>query len=250
MVVDMHGHWGNYVGFATFRADTAGMIRNMDRNKVNLTVISSHRALARKDGNTMDTLSAVKESGGRFLGYWVIHPGSEDDVASDVRAFENHRDSFIGFKIHGAFHQCPLDDPRYRYAFEYADSNRLPVLMHTWHETDYTGYKQVRSVVEKYQKATLLLGHGGFTDFRRFSVLAADNERAFMELCAVYALDSSIEFMVETAGAAKVIFGSDNPWFDPAYGIGCVRYSRISEEEKQMILHDNARGILNSIRCL
>ena len=55
-----------------------------------------------------------------------------------------------------------------------------------------------------------------------------------------------IEYMVETAGSEKVVFGSDLPWYSQHYHAGAVLFARISDEERHDILHRNAEGLLGS----
>lgn len=52
--------------------------------------------------------------------------------------------------------------------------------------------------------------------------------------------------MVREAGSEKIVFGTDLPWFDPHYGIGCVVFSRITDEDRHNILHRNAEQLLQS----
>ena len=246
-VIDLHGHWGLESGFTFFRHKLDEVLGEMDRNGVERMVLSSHRALSFPSGNIEATLPALEASDGRLLGYWVIHPDSTDGLRESVAEFELHRDHFIGFKTHGGMHSCPIDDARYRYALEYADANRLPVLMHTWADNSICGFEQARRVAERYPDMVFLMGHSGFSDYRTFAAIARDNENAYLELCAVYVLNGAIEAMVEIAGSSKIVFGTDLPWFDPAYGIGCVLHSRISDSEKDDILFGNAGRILASV---
>ena len=49
--------------------------------------------------------------------------------------------------------------------------------------------------------------------------------------------------MVNTGVQDKILYGDDLPWFNPHYGIGCVLFSRISDEARHAILHENAERI-------
>ena len=53
-----------------------------------------------------------------------------------------------------------------------------------------------------------------------------------------------IEYMVETAGSHKVVFGSDLPWYSQHYHAGAVLFARISDEARHDILHRNAERLL------
>ena len=53
-----------------------------------------------------------------------------------------------------------------------------------------------------------------------------------------------IEYMVETAGSEKVVFGSDLPWYSQHYHAGAVLFARISDDARHDILHRNAERLL------
>ncbi len=243
-IIDMHGHYGPMYGFKFFRADTAGMIGEMDRHGVEVTVLSSHRALFSPEGNLNGTLPALRESGGRFRGYWVIHPHRFEKHRHEIELFEKHRDLFVGFKFLSSYHQYPIDGPHYAYVLDYAEEHGIPVLMHTWTGDRYCGFDNCRAVAERYSAFPFLMGHSGFSEYARFAELARDHDNVYCELTATYALDGAVETMVKTAGSEKVLFGTDLPWFDQAYCIGCVRYSRITEKDRENIFYTNGARIL------
>jgi len=53
-----------------------------------------------------------------------------------------------------------------------------------------------------------------------------------------------VEYMVETAGSEKVVFGSDLPWYSQHYHAGAVLFAHISDEARHDILHGNAERLL------
>ena len=82
----------------------------------------------------------------------------------------------------------------------------------------------------------------------RFASLAKEHENVYLDTCAVGSINGAIETMVAIAGSRKVVFGTDLPWFDPGFMIGCVRYSRITDDDKNNILTANAEAILAKVR--
>ena len=53
-----------------------------------------------------------------------------------------------------------------------------------------------------------------------------------------------IQYMVETAGSRKMVFGSDLAWYSQHYQAGAVLSARISDEARHDILHRNAERLL------
>ena len=66
----------------------------------------------------------------------------------------------------------------------------------------------------------------------------------YLELTAVHDANGVYEMMVEAGCSAKMLYGTDLPWFDPHYVIACALFARISDEDRHNILHRNAERLL------
>ena len=53
--------------------------------------------------------------------------------------------------------------------------------------------------------------------------------------------------MVREVGAERVIWGTDAPMQTHNFQLGCVIGAKITDEEKRLILRDNALRILNTV---
>jgi hypothetical protein len=224
------------------------MLHEMDRHRVSTLVLSPHKALVIPDCN-LETVPILAESEGRFLGYWVVHPHGVGRFEREIKLFENHRrDGFVGFKFHSSLHDYPLDGPLCEPWWAYANEHRLLVLAHTWGGDGRCGLANCRKVAERYPEVRFILGHSGYQDYEHFALLARDHANVYLDTCAVGCLNGAIEGMARIAGASKVVFGTDLPWFDPAYLMGAVKYSRISESDRLEILGGNAARLLAPLR--
>lgn len=119
--------------------------------------------------------------------------------------------------------------------------------MHTWGHSGLCGPSLVGTLAENYPRVTFLMGHSGYGEWKTSVRVARDYPNVYLELTAAYAPGGVIEFMVKEAGSEKIVFGTDLPWFDPHYGIGCVVFSHISEEDRHNILHRNAERLLGRV---
>jgi len=52
-----------------------------------------------------------------------------------------------------------------------------------------------------------------------------------------------IETMVRAVGAARVVWGSDEPLFSMAHQLGKLLFADIPDADKRTILHDNPRRL-------
>ncbi len=247
-VVDCHAHFGPYnrIWFPT--RTTAEMLRTMDRVGVRVTIASHHTALVGETprGNRRLREDALESEPARFLGYTVWNPHLAAEQERDLESWPPHP-GFVGFKLHPSLHEVGLGDARYEPVLRYANAHRLPVLTHTWGGCPHSGAGPVEAVAERYPDLRLLLGHslcGGWDDAVR---LARAYPNLWCELCATYAFAGVIERLVAEVGSDRVLYGTDLPWFDPMYAIGCVVHARIGEDDKRNILYRNARRLFPAI---
>jgi len=244
-VIDMHTHMGPYQGIYFPNPSPEDMLRTMDRCGVRLAVSSSHAALIDPKEN-IRMADVVRKYPDRFRAYWVINPNYHEEIEDSIRQF-SQSEGFVGFKFLSDYHKHPVTSPRYERALKYADDNNLLVLLHTWGHSPYDSPELVEKLAGKYPNAIFLMGHSGYGEWEKAIQVARDYPNVHLELTAAYAVNGVIEWMAREAGSEKIVFGTDLPWFDPHYGIGCVIFSRISDEDRHNILHRNAERLLKNL---
>jgi uncharacterized protein len=247
-VIDCHGHYGAYQGIYFPNVTAEAMIGTMDRAGVRLLVSSGHMALVDSDRGNAEMREVIAGSGGRIRGWWAVHPRYPDRTARDLAAFEAES-GFLGFKFLSDYHQYPLTGPAYAPALEYAAGRGLPILMHTWGGSGFDSPQHVAEVAARYPTVPLLMGHSGYGDWDGAIAVAREHANVYLELTAAYAVRGAIERMVEAGLSARILFGTDLPWFDPHYPIGCIVFARISDDDRHNILHRNAERLLGLERA-
>jgi len=116
--------------------------------------------------------------------------------------------------------------------------------MHTWGQSKFDSPDMVEKLADRYVNVTFLMGHSGYGEWEKAIQVARDHPNVYLELTAAYAVNGVIEWMVEEAASPKILFGTDLPWFDPHYGIGCVLFSKVTDEDRHNILHRNAEKLI------
>ncbi len=241
-IIDIHGHWGPFSGIYFPKPYGDGMIASMERSGVVLNVFSSHAALFEGFEGNLVTLRAVREYPERFRGYVVYNPNEPQTWERCRKLFEEYEE-FVGFKIHPGVDNYSLLGKNYQPLFEYAHQKQALVLSHTW-GGDICGAKAVRGVMEKYPEIRFLMGHSCYGEWEEAVKVAQDFPHAYLELTAAYAVGGLVAYFVEQVGAEKVLFGTDAPWFDPHYPMGCVIFAEISDEDRRNIFYRNAERLL------
>ena len=246
-VIDMHGHYGHWYAFHFPHPEAEGMLRDMDRCGVRLAVCSHHAAFRDPARGNALLREAVQAHPDRFRGYWVVHPHYTETLEAELAAL-TEAEEFVGVKVHPGMNNYPLEGDRYRPVFEWAEATGRPVLSHTW-TGGLCSAANVRAVAERHPRATLIMGHSIAGEFEAAIGLAREHPNLYLELTGVTRTHGLIEWMVREAGADKILFGEDLPWFDPHWGMGAVLWSRISDEDRHAILHGNAERLLKQAGC-
>ncbi len=182
-----------------------------------------------------------------FLG--VYNPMMEKESLGSFDECLKH-EGFIGIKIHPSQHRLPADDPRYGPVWEYARSNRLPILSHTWSITEnpvqrFSVPHLFERYIEEYPEVSFIMGHGGGRGQGRkeAAALARKHPNVFMDIAGdIFCLDL-IAKTVEALGAEKLLFGTDWPWFDARVYLPRVLLAPVTDEDKALILGLNALRI-------
>ncbi|NJD04269.1 MAG: hypothetical protein FIA99_17120, partial [Ruminiclostridium sp.] len=184
-IIDMHGHYGPYGWIYFPRPYAEDMLRSMDRAGVEAIVCSSHEAIFRdttRGNNIMKDI--IEKYAGRFYGYWAVNPNFPEVIEKDLSNFKQKR-GFLGFKFLSDYHQCPITSEKYKTVLEYADKNRLCILMHTWGYSPFDGPQLVRRIAGKYPNVTFIMGHSGYGEWETSIETARLFNNVYLELTAV-----------------------------------------------------------------
>lgn len=241
-VIDTHAHMGPFTGIYMPRHRPEDMVATMNRCGVRKTFFAHHRAMRDSTLGNKDAEEAIARYPDRLSGYWAVTPLYPDRVKNEVADIGNHP-GFAGFKILAAYYKVAITDVRCKPVWELAHDEKRPVLVHTWARDQYAGCPQIEEIATNYPGATIIMGHAQYGNWDCGIELARRFDNVYLELTAAYHVNGSVTLMVDSGVQDKILFGEDLPWFNPHYGIGCVVFSRISDEARHDILHRNAERV-------
>jgi predicted TIM-barrel fold metal-dependent hydrolase len=174
----------------------------------------------------------------RFHGYIYLDPADGHGSEAELSRYEDDP-SFVGIKMHPSYSG---ENPDSQSTIELM--KRLPekskVLIHTWGPD---GVRRVCNLASKFPDHNVIMGHMGGTreqDWRSGIEGARVTPNTYLEICGSLLHRDRIAEAVGAIGPDRILHGSDATLISPAWSIGQVRGSDISEEEKGKILHDNA----------
>ena len=175
----------------------------------------------------------------------TVDPKHPDEIHEQISLYWNN-ENFRGFKFHCDLHCSSITDKGYEEAFNFANDHSWFVLVH-WRWDD--DVKIWETLCVRYPRVKFLVAHVGAGNHSskihmELALLCKSNKNLFLDLTASVIVPGFLEKLVEWAGPEQIVYGSDYPLFDMGYEIGRVTYSNLTQEEKNLILHDNAMRIL------
>ncbi len=246
----MHVHYGLEQAIYIPHSSAEGLIKNMDRRGIKMSIISSLQAM-HSDGLMGNKLlkEIIKQYPCHFKGYWSINPNYCNEFYMQIQEFS--KTEFVGFKFWSEYHKYPLTGKKYEPALRYAEEHDLLILMHVWKynigkegKEIYNTPSMVGALAKKYPNITFIMGHAGYGEWEKAIAVANKYSNVYLDITSSYRVNGVVEWLVKDVGSDRVLFGTDTPWFDPYCGIGCILFSKITDEDRHNIFHRNAERIL------
>jgi len=247
-IIDTHTHMGPFYGSHLPNPDVESMLRSMDRHNVEFIITAPQSSLFVAGYGNRETEEAMRRYPDRIRGWYSYnpnHPKAIEQIDSDFQ----QNPGYVGFKVLPDYHRTRLDGPEYQAIFDYANARGLPVLSHTWGQAMYDGnvysnIPMISKVVEAFPRMQFIMGHSVQGQCDEAIDLAVAHENAYLELTDTYRFNGLLEKMCVKAGSHKVLFGTDLPWYNPAYCLGCILFADITDAEKEDIIRNNILRIL------
>lgn len=245
-IVDCHGHLGTFanqhIPFAGRPEPTVAMMDELGMR----TACVSHCLGIGPDfrlGNRRACEAAAAHPG-RLAVYLAYNPNYAREAG--LACLEEHADrpGVVGIKFHTTQHQAVASDERYAPAWEFARGRGMVILSHTWGVADIVG---IEKMARRFPEVPVIMGHSGGYEFAAIVEamrVARECANAWLDLTLSGMFEGLVESFVRDVGARKVLFGSDIPFMDPRANLGRVVFARISDRDKELILRENTRELL------
>ena len=190
---------------------------------------------------------AVREHPQHFpAGFGLVEPRHEELA---VRETERVMDELglVGLALHPMLEGFYIDAPRLvDPIFEVLDDRRALCLMHSSPSPDSGESADAIGVVaEKFSRVTFLLGHAFLSEDQLTSAVALVKRLPNVLLDVAYQSDPALTArLVDEVGSARVVFGSDQPFYDPAAVFDSVLDAGLGQEDLQAVLYDNVAALI------
>ncbi len=245
-VVDMHSHVGRQTHYGMHDAPEP-YVRIMDAAGVDVAPVSCiFFDTARQCNDAVANFVALNPD--RFFGVAHVTPRYPDEAMAELqRVFK--LPEFKMLKLYPDYLGKPIDDPSYFPIFEWCDEHRIVVKSHSSYTSEadnLTSPLRFIGLAEKYPNIRWVLGHSGNSMAGQIqAVEAAQSSRhIWLETCTSHGEHGTIEFLVDGAGADRVLYGSDMPLMDARPQIGRIATADMDDESKRRVLGLNAVDLL------
>ena len=247
MIIDSHTH------IREGKGEVKNFLKAMDENHIDMAIV--HPIVPGDDdlGYSDNAFVArlVREYPDRLMGYACVVP-TEPDAKDQLRkAIETY--GLKGLKLHPPLQRIDVDDKRLFPVYDLARALNLVVIFHAGWDATYrdemrASVEMTINVVNNFPGLKLVAAHMGGLRIARdvFDRLAGKYELYFD---TAYAADPWLDKgmfrdIIRRHGAEHILLGSDYPWHLPSMEIDLIKSLDIGEEEKKMILGQNAARLL------
>jgi len=245
-VIDFHTHLDTH-WFSQPMPSEDNFLLGLDRFEIEAACIFTLQGFYGDCRKHNDALAErARRHSDRLIPFATVDPKLGDGSVDELeRCLANPL--FRGVKFHPwlqAFTPAMVRDTMIA-LLECAARHRVPVLFHDG-TPPYSTTFQIAAAARWVPQATVVLGHAGLSDYIvAAGQLVRDIPNLYACICGPRA--GYVPYLVQTAGARKLIFGSDfgfSDWTILAEFLDNVREANVDDESMEMILHGNAARLL------
>lgn len=239
MIIDIHCHYGSW----SFAMDNFGIDKikeYLDRFNIVKAIFSSSKAIVYdfREGNR--ELVEFLKADNRLYGYLVLNPNYLEESIEEVNRYLDN-EKIVGIKLHPAYSRVSIDDERTMAIVEQFSDTRLIYLIHTW---GIPMAIQLTKLARRFPNVRFIMGHTGGDVWFDCLDIVKPYPNIYVEPCSSYADRDKVRMSIDKVGLDRVLFGTDFTLINPAFVIGMVECSRLTEEEKSYIYYKNSIKLL------
>ena len=179
-----------------------------------------------------------------FVGFGTVHAEMED-VAGEAERITHL--GLKGIKMHPDMQRFDIDDERLFPMYE-AIQGKLPVMLHTGDpKYDYSHPARLRRVLKLFPKLDAIAAHFGGYSMQDTACRELKDTNCIMDVSSslMYLAEGEAERYIGIYGAERMAFGTDYPVWDPVTEVERFMRLKISQEQKEQILHKTAQRLLD-----
>ncbi len=235
--IDAHAHYGVWNFPIPHCGNVDNLLRLCDKYDVAHAACSSALAILydMEAGNAeMAELVATYE---QILGYVYVNPNFVPESVAEMERYLPEA-GFVGVKIYtGGYSGVAVDAPIFEEMVAEVARYASVMLIHT---SNAACARTLAGYAEKHPDLNFIMGHAAAMDSDQAAELAKTHPNMYLEFCSSWSGKGKVERAVGICGPAQIVYGTDMDLIDPAFIIGMYEEAGLTQEQQQMIYHDNA----------
>ncbi|ALT68846.1 amidohydrolase family protein [Methanobrevibacter millerae] len=187
----------------------------------------------------------VKSHNGLFTGFGTLHPDS-DDIEGDFNYLCDL--GLKGVKLHPDFQLFALNEKKAFDLGEVIAAGDVPLLIHCGDfRYNYSNPEQLIPFLDNFPELTVIGAHfAGWSMWEDATRQLAGRQNLYVDLSSsLYALSAeTANELIHAYGTDKVLWGTDYPMWDSVSEMEYFNRIDLTDEERSMILYENAAKLL------
>jgi uncharacterized protein len=233
------------------------LIESMDREEIDISVVlnigwTTNKLCVETNDYIMESIARFP---GRLIGFCTVQPSNHNAAISEIERCISGGIRGVG-EIRPDIQQIDLNDSGTMDDFiEISINNNLVFLIHSSEPAghEYKGKGKVTPdimypFIMKYPDLKIVCAHwgGGLPFYYLMPEVKRDFKNVYFDTAASPFLYSPEIYsqVIKLTGAEKILFGSDFPLLKPGRLIREINTVKLPDEEKRLIMGDNARQLL------
>ncbi len=236
---------------AEYDGTVAGIIENMDKNGVNISVVNSI-ATNERQMQSVNNFAISLLDNSRLIPFGSVFPSSDLAKQEILRL---HEAGVRGIKLHPEYQQFYVDDKSVYPIYGLCAELGMIVTLHCGGDVGYmppyhSTPRSIKKMLDDNKDTTFVLAHfGSYGMWEEVSEHICSSSNAYIDTSmsnTVGKISVSVaERIIKLHGVEKILFGTDLPWENPRITKEFIESLSLDDSEKNMIFYDNAKRLLN-----
>jgi predicted TIM-barrel fold metal-dependent hydrolase len=173
-----------------------------------------------------------------LLGYVVTNPNFVEESAAEMAHYYQFP-NFVGAKIHAEYSRTPTAAPRMAALYAEIAKHGRPVKIHN-HGPEWLA--ALCGLARRHRNLPIILAHGGGWGT---GPTIRDEPNIFLEYCSSGSTPGQIQEGLQSVGDDRILFGTDQDLFDPAYAFGKYHDAGMTPAQAEKVMYTNAKRLYN-----
>jgi len=249
-VIDVHVYFGKWY-FPIPEKSIDDILEIMATRNVEKAIMMSSLSIVQdfREGNAR--LFEGIDGHDNLFGYCFINGNYIEESIDEMKRYLP-MPNCKGIKYHPEYSGKRPDDADVLPLFEMlAREYGKPALIHSWpygehgNATPNSHPRFLAALAERLPELQIVMGHMGGPEWREAIEIARPYPNLYLDTGSSYTYFDKVKAAVDVLGAERVLFGSGMTEGSVDMQLGVVLDSMISDEEKDVVLYEGAKGLFD-----